>query len=383
VNDTQLDALLTRHGAMWRDANTAPPDIDWDRVAARSRRRSQATAGAVVAVAAVVVVAVIVSTNGSHPVVPEGLGAPAVAPLVPADALYGAPPRYFGLMRGGLYNRTVSSYGLIRVHPFVTAVGGTQQGTTVYSIRPAPSCRTRLEVTSYTTKDLLHGRGSALDGQVQPVATIAGQPTAAPIAVSVPSGELAIVVTRDSHRHHGAPRQSCTGRQQIVFVNMRNGAVIGRQPVVNPQLQIDALAWSDDGQQLAYRLSPDTDDTRVLTRATIAAAGTHLMAIHGSSHALEGNPKVLPLAAASGGPSYGPVFWWRGGFAVTDNGTLYRLDERGSLGAVLETDFPDRVDSVASDVTGEHLLIGSGELSYRWDFGQLAPLPGRLAEPTW
>jgi hypothetical protein len=381
MNDVELDALLTRHGAMWRDEHQEPPAVDWDRLAADSRRRRWAVAGGV-AVLVVAVVIGVVSTSGSRRGSDAGSGlSVSLSPLAPADARYGSPPRYFGLMRGGLYNRTVSSNGLIRTHPFVTAIGGTQAGTTVYSTRPAPSCHSRLEVTSYTNNDLLHGRGIAIDGQAQPVATIAGQPSATPIAVSVPSGELAMVVTNARNGHHSG--RACAGRQQIVFVNLRNGAVIGRELLMNPQLRIDTIAWSDDGQQLAYRLSPNTAETARLTSATVAASGTHLLNIHATPHDLVSNPTILPLAASPAGIRYGPVFWWRGGFAVTVNGSLYRLDEHGSLGAVLGTDFPDRVDSVASDITGEHLLIGSGELSYRWDFGQLAPLPGRFAEPTW
>jgi hypothetical protein len=105
--------------------------------------------------------------------------------------------------------------------------------------------------------------------------------------------------------------------------------------------------------------------------------------IHAPLHHLESNPKILPLSAAPGTTHYGPVFWWRGAFVVSFNGSLYRVGERGRLGGVVATDFPDRVDSVSSDLSDDHLLIGSGELSYRWDFGQLAPLPGQLAEPSW
>lgn len=381
MTDAELDALLIRHGHTWRSANAEPPMVDWDRIAARVCRRTWVAATAVaVLLAAVTVLIVSVVDRGQRAVTRvQGVS----LAVTPADARYGSPPRYFGLMRGGLYNRTVSSNGLIRTRPFVTAIGGTHAGTTVYAMRPAPRCRSRLDVTSYTTNDLLHGRGIAIDGQAQPVATIAGQPSATPIAVSVPSGELALVVTAPRDGHVNRTRRPCAGVQQIVFVNLRNGHVIERQPLTDPQLRIDTLAWSDDGQELAYRLSPNTAETARLTAATIAATGTHLLDIHSSPHSLESNPRILPLAASPVGIHYGPVFWWRGGFAATFNGSLYRVDERGSLGDALATDFPDRVDSVSSDVSGEHLLIGSGDVSYRWDFGQLAPLPGRFAEPSW
>lgn len=383
MTDGELDALLIRHGRTWRAQNSTPPAVDWERVAAHARQRVWTTTAGI---AALVVAVIALIANGLD----SGRGRPvasaqgvSLSPLTRAEARYGSPQRYFGLMRGGLYNRTVSSKDLIRTRPYVTAIGGTHAGTTVYSLRPAPSCRSRLAVTSYTTNDVLHGRGIAVDGQVQPIATIIGEPAATPIAVSVPSGELAMVVTGPRVGHGGRAHPTCTGLQQIVFVNMRNGAVIERQPLTNPRLRIDSLAWSDDGQQLAYRLSPNTGETARLSAATIAATGTHLLDIHARPHGLESNPTILPLAASPPGVRYGPVFWWRGGFAATFNGSLYRLDERRSLAAVLGTDFPDRVDSVSSDVTGEHLLIGSGLLAYRWDFGQLAPLPGRFAEPSW
>lgn len=385
MNEVELDAVLARGGAMWQEANTDVPHVDWDGiVAGRRRRRWCAAAGIAAGVAAALAVA-IASTRGHHPVTSAARNEPSgsLGQFTSADARYGSPPRYFGLKRGGVYHRTVSSYGLNRTRPPITAIGGTQTGTAVYSVRPAPSCRTRLAVTSYTTNDLLHGRGIAIDGQAQPVSTIAGQPSATPLAISVPSGELAMVVTQPHGRLGTTTGRPCTGLQQIVFVNLRNGAVISRLRLADPQLRIDSLAWSADGQQLVYRLSPNTAEAARLTGATIAASGTHLVDIHSTPHALENNPSILPLTVSAGGFRYGPVFWWRGGFAATLNGSLYRVNERGTLGGLQATDFPDRVDSVASDVSGEHLLIGSGEVSYRWDFGRLAPLPGRFAEPSW
>jgi hypothetical protein len=373
--------LLTRHGSSWRDDHLDSPTVDWDRVVTSSRTRVWGALGAIAAVVVVAVAVPVMIASGSHQSATPGPGPSPHA----SDVRYGSPHRYFGLKGGGVQQVSATYRDVRRESTPVVAIGGNQQGVTLYDVRSAPSCRSAVDVTSYLPGDLVRGRGIALAGQPRRFATLAGGPAATPIAVSEPAGELAMVVAPSSPSHSAGSRQLCTGPQQIVFVNLSDGSVVGRESLLDNRLQIDSLAWSADGQQLVYRLEPNnfSDGYGPPNSDVFATSGSHVLDIHGAPHQLENTPKLLPLAAPHAGGRYGPIFWWRGGWAATFNGTLYRLDDRGGLGERLASDFPNQVDTVSVDPTEEHLLIGSGSASYRWDYNRLSPLPEHFSQPTW
>lgn len=380
TTDAGLVALLTVHGATWRRDHDEAPVVDWARVTRPSLgwTRQYAAAGITAAVIAAIGVAVVIDGH-HHP--------PAARPVVgesapdPSNPELGAPVRYFGMEGGGIHEVDPGFGESRQTDPLVVAAGGTGQGTTLYDVRAASPhdqiepCRSVVEVTSYVSGDLLHGRAAATAGQPRELTRLKGEPAPVPVAVSEPAGELAIVTKS----------QGCHGPDQIDFLRLRDGSVIGRETLASAKFQIDGLAWSAAGDLLAYRIDPaaysGAYDPPV--RAHQAISGTHVLNIHDAVHALDANPKILPSTASGSDERYGPVFWWHGGWAATMNGSLYRLDNRGGLSAVVATDFPTQVDSISSDSSGEHLLITSGSAAYRWDYGRLTPLPGHYFQPVW
>lgn len=382
MTDDDLDLLLSTHGGQWRDLNANRPAVDWDSLGTSNRRRAWCAVAGVVAAAAAVIVAIVVTTDDGRAVQRRPVAAPSLPatplPRDPLDYQHGAPGQYFGLVDGTVRQVGDQITGRTREPRPVVALGGTGQGRTVYTAMALRDCRTQLDRSAYAQS----GGGVAGNGQSQPVATIAGEPTATPIAVSRRAGMLALVVTPAYGGHYTGSIQPCVGNQQIVFVRLADGAVTNVVPVDDEGVQVDALAWSPDGTELAFRLSAGPGATGSLSRVTLGELGTHVMPIHETLRDLGSYPRVLP-GSAPNGVSYGPVFWWHGELAAFMTGTLRPLLGGGKLGNAIATGFTEKVDTVSRDDFGDHLLISSGARSYRWDYGQLTRLPGHLLQPTW
>jgi hypothetical protein len=380
MTDDDLDLLLTTHGEQWRGANSERPGISWDAVTTPNRGRAWlAVAGVVIAAAAVIVPVVVTVSHGARPQHPPPVGSAPSSPLPrdPLDYQRGAPPQYFGLAHGNIH-QVGEVVGQTFERPPVVAVGGLGIGSAVYVASALPNCRTALAERVFA----LSGDGSQLRDEPRTLATVAGEPAGVPIAVSERAGMLALVVTQAFHGHYSGNVLPCTGPQQLVFVDLSGGGVTNVVPVQNAGLQIDSLAFSPDGSELAYRLGPNVDRVGPLSRTTLDAVGTHVMSVHETLRDLEAYPRVLG-AAAPDGASYGPVLWWRDELAVFVDGDLRRLDGNGGLGQVVATGFTGKVDTASVDASGNHMLIGAAGRSFRWDYGELTKLPGHLLQPTW
>jgi hypothetical protein len=381
MTDDDLDRLLTSRGEQWRQANADRPEVDWESITAPGRRRLWLGVG-VVAVAAAVIIPVVMTAGHSGVDRHRQSGGPSAPasglPRDPLDYQHGSPSEYFGLRHGNV--RQFSEHVTGRTHEPrpVVALGGSAVNSVVYTASALPNCRTQLDVSLY----LAQGGLSSGTGQPHPMATVAGQPVATPIAVSPRSGMLALVVTPAFEGHYSGSVLPCVGPEQIVFIKLRDGSLTNVVPVDSDGLQIDDLAWSPDGGQLAFRLSPNPDRTGPLRATTDSELGTHVMSVHETLRDLGAYPKVLPLNARDGA-TYGPVFWWHGELAALVDGALRPILSGGQLGNVVATGFTSKVDTVSRDDFGDHLLISAGGRSYRWDFGQLTRLPGHLLQPTW
>jgi hypothetical protein len=379
--DNDLDTMLREHGATWRAAHEDRPGIDWNGVTQPRRVRAWlAIAGVAVAAAAVIVpVAITVGDSGAGTDRP-GRPVASPTPVNPNDLTAGSPQEYFGIRpanRGIVYVSKHAGRGGTTTP--VKAIGGVHHDI-VYTARESPACQARLDLTFYPP----WGNGVTTSGQPQHVATVDGQPVPTPMAVTAQAGTLAMVVVPP---HHGAGYRTvpCSGPEQIVLIDLHTGTEIARTSVSNSDLTIDSLAWTADGTALIYRLQPDIYRTGPISKEVAAASGTHVMTVAGVEAAmpLESSPRLLPLQAHGDGPTYGPVISWHGVPAVFFDGDLYRLDGNEGLGAVVATGFTGKVDTASSDKTGEHLLLGAGGRSYRWDYGTLIQLPGHLSQPTW
>jgi hypothetical protein len=377
MSQDDLDQLLSHHGEQWRDSNAARPAVDWPVVTTTSRRRTWLAVAGVAVAAAAVIVPIAVMAGHSSAARPSPSGAPSPpalpTPRDPLDYQHGAPSQYFGLTHGNIA-QVGEIVGRTHERPPVVAIGGLGVGTGVYTAAALPNCQTRLDETVFAQS----GRGVQLNGEPRSVATLAGQPAATSIAVSERSGLLAMVVTPAYRGHYTGNVLPCVGPQQIVFVDLKDGKVVSRLSATAGE-QIDSLQWSRTGGNLLYRIESQNPGS------AIAAPGTHVMTTDEGPRSLDSYPTVLPLTANAAGATYGPAIYRHGALAAFFDGNLYRIEvEQGnSRSAVLATGFPGKVDTVARDASGRHLLITAGGRSYRWDYGKLTRLPGHLLQPTW
>jgi hypothetical protein len=367
MNDHDLDARLRDHGATWRADNHGRPGVDWTAATAshRSKLTSFAVAGVAVAVAAAVVVPLTLTAGSATHTRPQPANRPGAAPgskSEPASARAGAPKAFVAISGksvvvvggpdGGSGFRPSSSYAV---------ADATSPNTSVaYGAFPLGGCRTSVQQETVST--------------VSDVATLAGgQPVpasqGASMAVSPDGTKLALEVSTRSHGSH-----PCNGPEQLVVVNLRTHAV--RRWNGHPQVSfIGNLQWAPDSRHLAYLASAccggGADGTRVMDTT---APGTSYVT----------QPVVLPAVTGTG-RAYGPVFWWHGRLSTIVSGILRVLNGHGGVGSVEASGFPaDQIDSVSSDPTGGHLLLGNlGGATYRWDNGSLSLVPGRWVQPAW
>jgi hypothetical protein len=363
MDDDDLEQRLVAHGESWRAAHPSRPRVDWPTQTAGAQRRGGwfatfAVAAAVV-VAAVVVPLVALSGSDNHPAANQG-GPANPGPINPRA---GAPSQFVAL-RHGMVN-FVSSTRSNAYEPHdqpVTAIG-VVNGHEAYAATVASGCRTTIrEILDTTTPGL-----SALTNH--DVATVAGGQnpagSAPAMAVSPDGTKLALAVTTPGT---GAGPDPCEGPEQLVVLNLRTHAV--RHWTGHPgNSVIRFLQWGPDSRSLAYQSGPccggRSDGTRILDTSAPGTSYVH---------------SRIVLTAAR----FLPVFWWHGTLVAAQQDRLHTLADLGQLGGVVGSGFPtDRVTSLSSDPSGDHLILIAAGITYRWDNGVLAVIAGSWTQAGW
>lgn len=353
---TDVDELLRRDGARWRDTATIPPRVDWTSIPSgrRVHRPSwwmvgvSAVAAAAIAALAILVPSLVNGNNGTatpvHQPGPHALGGPAHFMAISTDGSVGTVNARTGITLG-MFSREAGSRA--------TALAVTNDGNLGFATFSQPSCKVsvlRQRQTSATTADETQA------------ATVAGVKAHA-IAVSPDGHKLALAV------------EPCVGRSDVddlVVVDLQTD-LQSRWTGYSSDSLLTGLQWAPDNRTLAYNVKHCCgvmpEQPRLLDTGT-----------YGTSYLTP-----TPLRGAN------MAFWYRGQLAaVVDSETtpnqadIRALSTNGILGGVLARGLPGDVVGVRPDRTGVHLLLTtkSGKL-LRWDDGVVTPLQGHWTDAGW
>jgi hypothetical protein len=241
------------------------------------------------------------------------------------------------------------------------ALGVSADAGRAYAGYAQPGCRTTFQVHTI----------NAVSG----LKSVAGRVASVAMAVSPDGTKLAFVL--------GAVRGPGGTCRQTTRLAVLTLATHDLQEWSVPRFDaVRSLQWSPNSRDLAYltaracaflsfAASSCYDDATAGTRV-IDTAAVHL--------SLLSSAPLLPAFGSEGG--YGPVFWWHDVLATTFNGSLRRLNGHGGLGVALATGFPEVVDAISSDPSGD-LLVSSEGKTYRWEAGRLSAVTGAWAQPGW
>jgi hypothetical protein len=378
MTDDDLDRRLRGHGATWRAANHDRPGVDWDLVTVThgSTRGWFAAVGVAVAAAAIVV-PIVLSTGGRTASGPEPVKRPSPAS---STRHVRAPVEMFGIVASGVKEVGGGRVWISGKTKTPVIAIGVSRRELVYSASAASACQLRIQVTGFPPPST-HGNGVRDSGISQTVATVdfgedvqSVNPT--PMAVSRDGTRLAFETNRARNPKTG----KCVLSERLTVLDLRTHQV---RTWAAPRAEaVRSPAWSPNGRDLAYLMADSCAFESFSTSICYSeTAGTRVLDTSASGSTLGVSPLVLPAFGGHGG--YGPVFWWHGSLATTFNGSLRLLNGHGGLGKVVATGFPQVVDSVSSDPTGDHLLISSEGRADRWDNGRLTVVKGTWVQPGW
>jgi hypothetical protein len=381
MTDDDLDQRLRDHGTAWRDANNDRPGVNWDLVTAThgSKRGWFAAAGVAVA-AAVIIVPIAISAGGRSTSGPPPAKRPSPSPS-PSTRPVRAPVEMFGIVASGVKEVGGGRAWISgKTKTPVIAIGASPKDRDVYSASAVSACRITIQDTFFPPPST-HGNGVRDSGISQTVAAVNfGEDVQSinppPMAVSPDGTRLAF----ETNRARDPKTGKCVLSERLTVLDLRTHQV---RTWAAPRAEVvRSLAWSPNGRDLAY-LTADACAFQPFSASICysASAGTRVLDTSALGNTLGASPLLLPAFGGHGG--YGPVFWWRGSLATTFNGSLRQLNGHGALGKVLATGFPQVVDSVSSDPSGDHLLISSEVKTYRWDNGRLAVVKGTWVQPGW
>jgi len=364
MNDDDIDTRLRDHGTAWREANQDRPAVEWDRVATTRRWRGWLAVGAVAAAAAAIIVPLALTAGSRTTTAPTPGGRLTVA-------MKGAPANFFATSRGKVWEVYFSTApGPLPAGSDsdrggqAVALGVASDAQTAYAAYDgydrAGGCRTDIE-----RHHLVRGGAS-----LRHVLSIAGRAAQVPMAVSPDGHKLALVVLQPDLGLQRGP--GCGPVEELVVIDLRTHSVARSRGLIGETLR--SLQWSPDSRELAYDIAPGCAGCHP------AHLGSHVMTVAEQPQRDDRSTPVLPPGPAA--EPYGPVFWWHGELVTVFKGSLMRILANGRLREVTGN-FPMRVDSVSSDPTGDHLLLGSGATTYRWDNGHLSVVKGHWAQPGW
>jgi hypothetical protein len=369
MNDDDLDTRLRDHGTSWRQANQDRPGIDWDAVTTVRRSKAWLAVAGVSVAAAAVIIPVVLTVGGGSSSRPRPAKHPSPSPT---SERAGAPSGFFALHNGFLDYVGLTTGGEGGGHPQHSPgleVGARADGSMGYGAFPMSGCKTEIDKIALVT-DAQHPTGAIIQSTVTTI--LGGAPVIQSdglgIAVSPDDTKLAMVLSTVREVNG---KKNCSGPEQLVMVNLVTHAV-RRWNGSSTLSYLERLQWAPDSERLAYLAPPLCCHSVAMYRVLDTSAP-------GSSYSAP--PPVLPVF--DGHHDFGPVFWWHGQMVATNNDSLYLLNGHGGVGAAVARGFPTELDSVSSDPTGDHLLLSSRDVTYRWDNGYLSVVKGNWSQPGW
>jgi hypothetical protein len=378
MTDNDIDQLLARHGEAWRAENADRHGVDWRAVPVTRRfpDRRWLAAGSVVALAAAIAVVVAIVVPGSNR---EVIGHRGTAP---AAAMHGAPASFTAILGHRVEVAEGSSATGSRPFadkPVSLAVGS--DGRSGYFAVPRSGCRTDIHSLKPTRF------GNIL--RYHEVYSIPGVVAPTPMALSPDGTELAYALVKRPSSGAG-----CSDANALVVLNLVTHT---RQTFTGSSAAVTDLVWAGDSRHLLFSGGPSAIGT--------GDYSTRELDTQTATRTLVGDD-ALPVLDPSDAGSGGLVFPWHGQLVTIVGGAMYALDGHGGLGSIVATQFPrERVESVSSDPTGDHLLIStyaglvkyyeSGSTTpilrpdynvYRWDNGYLTEIDTYIQsyrQPGW